>query len=363
MTQFHSRFTLVGHPLLDDHIKKQLRLLVRFLCEHHVAGDLWGIWLGGSYGRGEGGVLKRGDTEQPFGDYDLYLLYAEGKDTKYLPYYGLWEQTLSRLVKLPVQLRSPGSLRQLYQQAHELRWYDLCQQHQKLWVSPELDMAQQDQTVLPQLSASNSVKLIFGMAGLLLTQTELSPAVFYRCVLNTADSVLITSSCYHPSLQGRLQRMYRLQHELGVSWLRELFYLQQEAARYCTAPAEQLPQTLPTQRLCHLVSRAYIAIYTGVEQQGDRESFAALKLPQLLRQAEILSFLTRSKKQTGLLLYLLPFLLQAQAWKMPTLHQLKPYLSIRLYRQLSRITPAEQQQMLEAYFLEKWMQFQRLLNP
>lgn len=367
MTQpFSSRFTLEGHPLLDAYIKKQLKVLVRFLCERHTLKDLAGIWLGGSYGRGEGGVIKSGERELPWGDYDIFLIYTEAKDVArhYQKHYTTWEQELHTLLKFNVQLRTPGSLSQLFRRSHELCWYDLCQKHQKLWISPGLNR-EENTAQLPQLSPSNGVSLLFRAAGMSLTQNAFSPAEFYRTVLAACDSILIASSSYHFTLQGRLQNMYRLQQALGVSWLRELFYLQQEAARYRLSPSRnpELPPSHTPQKLRRMIARAYLAVYTGVEQHGDREAFTGLKLAQLLRQAENLSFLNRSKKQTGLLLYLLPFLVCPADMGWPTLHQLKPYLSMRLYRKLSPLNAEAQREILLAYFLEKWTQFQGQLNP
>ena len=360
-----SRFTLHAHPLLDVYIKKQLKTIVRYLCERHPANVLSEVWLGGSFGRGEGASLRSSTGDQPSGDYDVFLIYHTDSLTDTDPYrvqYASWEQALFQQLNFKVQLRTPGSLRQLYQSSYALRWYDLCQKHQKLWIAPHIERKPVTVDLSP-LDVSNSLRLLFWCAGTILSQDKLGMDDFYRVVLWVCDSVLIASSCYHHTLEGRLQNMYRLQHVLGVTWLRELFYLQQEAIRYRTEPDLVEAQGYkPSALLKPFVSRAYLTAYTGIEQQGAQEAFQALKPVHLLKNIDRLDFFSGSKKQLVGLLYVLPFLmLSLSQW--PALSQIRPFISLRFYRRLYLLKPSEQRDLLQAHFLEKWQQFEEGLRP
>lgn len=360
-----SRFTLHAHPLLDVYIKKQLKAIVRYLCERHPAHVLSEVWLGGSFGRGEGAALRSSTEERPVGDYDIFLIYhADSRVAidSYRVQYASWEQDLFQQLNFKVQLRTPGSLHQLHQSTYALRWYDLCQKHQKLWIAPHTE-SQPANVRLPPLEVSNSLRLLFWCAGLILSQDKLVRDDFYRIVLWICDSVLIASACYHHSLEGRLQNMYRLQHALGVTWLRELFYLQQEAIRHRTEPALVEAQGDKSSALLKpFVCQAYLTAYTGIEQQGAQEAFQALKPAQLLKNTARLDFFSGSKKQIAGLLYVLPFLmLPLSQW--PALSHIRPFISLRFYRRLYPLTPAEQRDILRDHFLAKWQQFEEGLRP
>lgn len=359
-----SRFTLRAHPLLDVYIKKQLKSIVRYLCEQHPAHVLSEVWLGGSFGRGEGAVMRLDTGDQPVGDYDLFLIYTDSltNTNQYRAQYDFWEKALFQQLNFKVQLRTPGSLQQLYQSTYALRWYDLCQKHQKLWIAPYIERKPLKVSLSP-LDVSNSLRLLFWCAGIILSQDQLVVDDFYRVVLWVSDSVLIASSCYHYTLEGRLQNMYRLQHTLGVTWLRELFYLQQEAIRYRTEPEYVESECYkPSDLLKPLICQAYFTAYTGIEQQGAQEAFQALKPAYLLKSTYRLDFFSGSKKQIAWLLYVLPFLmLPVSQW--PSLSQLKPFISSRFYRRLDLLKPAEQYDLLQSHFLEKWQQFEVGLKP
>ena len=349
---------------MDVYIKKQLKSIVRYLCEQHPAPVLSEVWLGGSFGRGEGAVLRLPTGDRPAGDYDVFLMYAEAL-ADYTPYqaaYDHWEKVLSQQLNFKVQLRTPGSLQQLYQSTYALRWYDLCQKHQKLWIAPHSER-NPVRASLPPLEVFNSLRLLFWCAGVILSQETLEVDDFYRVILWVCDSVLIASASYHHTLEGRLQNMYRLQHTLGVSWLRELFYLQQEAIRYRTEPGlseDGLPKA--SALLKPFVYHAYLAAFTGIEQQGALAAFQTLKPAHLLKGFDRLDFLSGSKKQAGWLLYVLPFMmLPPEDW--PPLSRLRPFLSLRLYRRLSTLNIEAQRELLRLQFLERWQQFRAVLRP
>src|SRR5882757_8842568 len=69
-----ARFTIDGDAVLEAHLAG-IADLVRAGVERIVARHrLEGILLGGGYGRGEGGVLRTPDGDQPYNDLEFYVL-------------------------------------------------------------------------------------------------------------------------------------------------------------------------------------------------------------------------------------------------------------------------------------------------
>ncbi len=313
---------------------------------------------------GKAPFYARLNGHQPAGDYDIFLIYADPltDDASYRANYAHWEKALSRQLNFQVQLRTPGSLLQLYQSAYALRWYDLCQKHQKLWIAPRSER-KLIRTNIPALEVSNSLRLLFLCAGTLLSHEQIAMDEFYRLILWICNSVLIASTSYHHTLEGQLQNMYRLQHTLGVNWLRELFYLQQEAVRYRTEPVLSDKELYkPTALLKPFLYHAYLTAFTGIEQQGAHEAFQVLRPVDLRKGFDRLDFFSGSKKQTGWLLYVLPFLMLPLA-QWPALSRLRPFISLRLYRRLYPLSPEAQRDVLLIQFLERWQQFRDVLRP
>lgn len=68
------RFTVDGSDKLEKHIASQMEEIAQEASEIFNDGDLYSIVLGGGYGKGEGGVLKKNEDEKTFNDYDLFVI-------------------------------------------------------------------------------------------------------------------------------------------------------------------------------------------------------------------------------------------------------------------------------------------------
>lgn len=245
-----SRFTVCGSRLLDERIKQELRYIVHFLLEHHrmVVARPVAIWLGGSYGRGEGAVFRHQNNEKPWFDYDIFLVYSQlGAEQKLHEAYRSWSLTLEERLGIPVQLRSPGDLVGLRTLEPRLMWYDLVHAHQALWG---------DSSLLPSLRVSTqpttemALRLLLYWGGRLLSMNAESRALqeqnglsewmdtWYRAASAIGDACLIGLQSYHVSCQERAQRYHSWQIAYGRKWVRELGYLYQEALQYRLLPSD-----------------------------------------------------------------------------------------------------------------------------
>lgn len=265
-SNIQSRFTVYGSRLLDERIKRDLKYIVQFLVEQQESQTLRSIWLGGSYGRGEGAVYREQDQERPWFDYDIYLIYDSLESAAAeLPRYRAWETALSAHLTLPVQLRTLDE--PLDSLGPHLRWYDLCLAHQVIWGNADLIPQLREGPLLPLDCA---LKLLMYWGGRLL---QLSNGVldhdplasFYRCVEALGDACLIVLGRYHFLSQTKALRFHDWQRSQGYSWLRELGYLYQEALQYRLQPSEfssmhtQLPVRIPA--LISLFTQVYLTIF------------------------------------------------------------------------------------------------------
>lgn len=251
ISDFQSRFTVCGSRLLDERIKRDLRQIVNFLRARHTAVDLplAAIWLGGDYGRGEGAAFRLPVTEshlppepaqeQPWFDYDLYLLYQRPlTNTAYGALYKAWEAYLSQQIGLKVELRSAGFRQDIKHLPPTVQWFNLCQRYQTLWGDSSLKPAlSKPFTSSPQEAL---VVLLRACAGWLQALQDHSgeQEAFYRAAMAAADACLLLHQQYQASLRTRAQQYHHWQQQSTVAWGRELGYLYQEAMQYRLLPSD-----------------------------------------------------------------------------------------------------------------------------
>ncbi len=329
-----SRFTLQGHRLLDTSIKKQLKHIVRQLSQDHVQGELAAIWLGGSYGRGEGAVRRSENTETVVGDYDIFLMYHQAAQAKACEKkFPQWEHRLQQLIGFQVDLKTPGTLENLYAITDHFYWQNLCLCHQKLWVSPRLERQQKQVSMtLHTLQPAYALDLLLQGVKRLLSG-ECGGDV----LLGFGDALLLEHKVYAHTLQGRLQKMYTLQHELGIVWLRELFFAYQDAIRERLYPTEQslhLSQAKLNEVACTVIG----AYFTGIEAE------------QLLtRNPKVFSSVVTNLKHKKERMALLGLCL-LQPRLLPGVIR-KSFLPRHVYQAMHKASPVQQKQGLTDYFL------------
>lgn len=365
-TNSSSRFTVLGSLLLDEQIKRDLKHIVHFLRDHQdpKLGELAGIWLGGSYGRQEGAVYRNGDSEKPFFDYDLFLIYQQNYQAKSLyRKYRIWEQQLKDKVSLTVDLRVAGSVSEMKNLPRRLIWYDLAQHHQSLWeLSPiETDFASA-KPFSPEIALA--LLLYWGAFLIPLRQAEAfdnrAACQWYRIIQALGDACLIVEQKYHSSRQERVRQFSQWQRELSLPWGRELDYLYQEATQFfllpsdCIAEQKHLQQRTP--RLIKLFLDVYLYIFDCFTQLSpDLNHFERLFLaPPKGLSLPVQHFLKRFRPTAAArrllpnseayrLYYLLPFLLRGVLPAQETLAQVCPELK-----------QAFSLQQLELYFQSLW---------
>ena len=70
----HPRFTVDGSAQLELQLSRTCEMVGEEVTKRVRAKRLQGVLLGGGYGRGEGGVLKIQEREEPYNDLEFYVL-------------------------------------------------------------------------------------------------------------------------------------------------------------------------------------------------------------------------------------------------------------------------------------------------
>lgn len=325
--------------------------MVQFLLTHQGNWPLAAIWLGGSYGRGEGAVWRHDEQERPCFDYDLYLIYERPDaipDPAGLARLG---ESLASHVSMPVQLRSVGHQGVLHALEPRLLWYDLSLGHQVLWGKSELIPQLRGGPLLP---AETGLNLLLHWGARLLALDPAAPNAlddWYRTAAALGDAWLIGLDAYQVSSQARVRHFDGWQRDYGPGWARELGYLYQEAMQYRLLPSDFEPMRchLPARRaeLVRLFVRVYLALFAS--QTGHELDLAAFEhlffelnapLPARPTAAQLRHLIANLRQYRGRsfhagwysrpllhrLYFLLPFLLEGQLPAPATLARVLPDL-------------------------------------
>jgi hypothetical protein len=251
-----SRYTVYGSQLVDQHIQRDLRFVVHFLCERWPADFLQAIVLTGSYGRGEGGVQRKKSQEFPFDDYDLLLVFKRLNATEKKRI----QATLPRICELisektaiPVDIAPVCDLEDLMQAPFNLSWYMFRHGHKLIWGQLDLLDTLSDYPVehLPvseafQLLLHSGVRLLEVInAGCPLIEPwndsrwPLLLMALHNAVIALGDALLIFNRCYSHSYSERIQILKSLlQQNPSLPDAHLLAYLYPEAIQYKLSPSE-----------------------------------------------------------------------------------------------------------------------------
>lgn len=250
-----SRFTFYGSPLVDQHIRRDLRLITQYLRERWPR-RLVALILMGSYGRGEGGVKRKHAQEYPCDDYDLLPIFDRLKPSQQKSI----NQALQRVAAVlscktacPVDLAPACDVQTLRHVRPTLFWYALRHGHHVIWGNSEV------LAVLPEFASTDvpqeeSLKLLLHRgvalwqameAGFSLSDPWKDPRwnpllmAMYNAVIAVGDALLLLIHCYHYSYQERvgILKSY-LQQARHLPEASMLIYLFNEAVQYRLSPSD-----------------------------------------------------------------------------------------------------------------------------
>lgn len=263
-TRPNQRFTLDGSDELEAHLERTCQRIVHAVRGLVPAGQLEAIYLGGGYGRGEGGVLATADGERPYNDLEFYV-FAAG-----LRHLNEWRHARALEVLGEILTPSAGahiefklaSRRELERTPISMFSYDLVTAHRLLFGSGYYLARCAHHCYAPKIPLAEATRLLMNRCtGLLLARERLEGATFTaedadfvarnlaKCALALGDAVLTAFHRYHWSCR---ERHRRLKLDLALAdlpaWRAELLRRHEEGVRFklrperATAPREELQQ-------------------------------------------------------------------------------------------------------------------------
>jgi len=232
-----NRFTLNSSDALEQHLAN--------ICTKVTAGigrvipkhKLEGLALGGGYGRGEGGVLKTPEGDQPYNDLEFYV-FVRG-----LPWLNerRYAKALHKLsaellpsagVELEFKITSAAGLRGSPQ---SLFYHDLIMGHQWLLGEDRLFAGCEHHSDARTIPMSEAARLLMNRcSGLLFAREKLEHGRFpaedadfvgrniAKTELALGDAVLIAFGKYHWSCLERSRRLNELSATEVLPWLEEV---------------------------------------------------------------------------------------------------------------------------------------------
>jgi hypothetical protein len=231
------RFTQDGSPALEQELKTLCDRVLGGVQSVLPAKKLQALVLGGGYGRGQGGVLRTDDTDQPYNDLEFYVFlrgHRVWNERKFSPALNQLGERLSRDVDLHVEFKI-DSLARLRRSPVTMFSYDLVCGHRILF-APDGDFAgceaHQDATRIP---LSEATRLLFNRCtGLLLAQERLQRENLSadecdfigrnlaKAQLALGDVVLTDAGQYHWNCLERHERLKRFSDFEKMPWLSEV---------------------------------------------------------------------------------------------------------------------------------------------
>jgi len=250
------RFTLDGDERLEGHIAKLCAMALRGVQRIVPGHRLQAVWLGGGYGRGEGGVLRLPGGDWPYNDLEFYVCL---RGNRFLnrrlfgpPLHALAE-TLGPGAGLDIEFQII-SLAQLRHSKPSMFYYDLVAGHRQL-AGPErlLETCSRhsDSRCLPLAEATRL--LLNRGTGLVLARQRLSrnplradDADFIgrniaKAQLALGDAVLTVFGRYHWSCLERHRRLLALLQGAAQPWFQELRDHHAAGLEFKLHPRQSLP--------------------------------------------------------------------------------------------------------------------------
>jgi hypothetical protein len=179
-----------------------------------VGDNLVALILGGGYGRGEGGVVRRNQREMPYNDIDLTIVVNEPTrvDRRGLEAIG---KRASDALGIEVDFSRPVAPGDVQNWPNTLMWHDLLNGHIVLAGEPDILKRLAPPTLSEPVAPTEALRLLLNRgSGLLWAMAvkrgdETPPDQdfvkrnAYKCLMALGDAVLITHNKYNTLYTGR----------------------------------------------------------------------------------------------------------------------------------------------------------------
>lgn len=232
------RFTLDGTPELERHLAATCDLVRQGVCGIVPASRLEGLALAGGYGRGEGGVLRTAQGDQPYNDLEFFVFVRGGtflNDRRYKAALHDLGERLSPAAGIEVEFKIISSAG-FRRSPTTMFYYDLVMGHRWLVGDESLLAGAEHHRDASRIPAHEVTRLLFNRcSGLLFAKERLQRACFTpedadfvarniaKAQLALGDALLASRGRYHWSCLERHQRLVgedaiERHHAIGVEF-------------------------------------------------------------------------------------------------------------------------------------------------
>jgi len=247
----NSIYTIYGDERLDRKIADDMAMVVRTVREIIPAGRLTAVILGGGYGRGEGGVVRKENGEAGlFNDYDMFIIVnglSASARSKYNAALRRASELLTSALGLEVDFSPLKNRQELAGLPATMMWYELKHGHRVIY-GPENILDSVPDFDGNQLPPDNAMQLMLNRGtGLLLARDRLREESItaddndfitrniYKAVMACGDAFLMLRQRFDSSYCRRRELLAEFHNDplIAVSGLLPLY---QESIDYKLRP-------------------------------------------------------------------------------------------------------------------------------
>jgi len=255
--------------------------------EAALAGDLVALILGGGYGHGEGGLIRREGRELPYNDIDFTLVVRR----KHLASNGVVHaiaQTYADELKVDVDFSRPLTVRNIERWPRWLMWFDLLHGHVVLKGSEDVLTAHAPAALREPLPAIEATRLLLNRgAGLLWAMSvvlgdaeppdyDFVRRNYQKCALALGDALMIAYKRFATPYTGRDERLRRLADDVPAVAAFDLASLYREALRFKFLPDGVSPSE-PSQAELSELARRWGDVFLHVERMRTGRDWSGLE--------------------------------------------------------------------------------------
>ncbi len=217
------RFTLDGSAALEQNLANLCEKVRHEVVQLVPPRQIESLFLGGGYGRGEGGVLRTASGDLPYNDLEFYVCLRGNpilNERSFSKGFHALSERLSREAGIEVEFKL-SSQRKLLRETHTMFFYDLAWGHRVLIGDPlALAGREPDSQKIPEFEATRL--MMNRCSGLLYSQRKLLDEPFTcengdfvgrnqaKAQLAFGDVLLATHGLYHWSCRERHKRLQNL---------------------------------------------------------------------------------------------------------------------------------------------------------
>jgi len=286
------RFTIDGSEALESHLGEICAEVGKGIHAILPAEHVEAVVLGGGYGRGQGGVLRTEDGDQPYNDMEFYVFIRGNhlwREHRYGTALGELANRLSSQARLHVEFKV-DSLARLRQSPVTMFSYDLVSGHRIVIGPGEVFHGCNHHLQAEKIPAAEATRLLLNRGtGLLLAKEllhhpklELDELDFVarnlaKAQLALGDAVLTACGQYHWSCSERGMWLKQLDTLDSLSWLPQVRVYHEYGTEFKLHPQRRLWPISELKRQHETIAGLALQVWLWLENRRLNCTFASAR--------------------------------------------------------------------------------------